>query len=198
MPSSTRRARERAGIRDRIIEAALHVLESEGAGALTVRRIATDVEYTAPVVYQHFAGKDALVAELVVHGYALLMADAARIAAGEPDVDRRLLRVAAGYVRFASEHPHLYEVMNGTTIAASNRRDAAQPTIDLLTELLAAWSAEHGVTPPGDNEACEIIWGVLHGLASLGYHDTVGNERAQRLAEQALATILRGWQATAR
>jgi hypothetical protein len=55
VPTGTRRARERASTRERIIGAALHVLESEGASALTIRRIATDVEYSAPVVYQHFA-----------------------------------------------------------------------------------------------------------------------------------------------
>src|SRR5687768_4459235 len=103
MPSSTRRARERASVRSRILEAALHVLETEGAAALTVRRIAADVEYTAPVVYQHFANKDALVLELITHGYDLMLGGVRRVAGEEPDIDRRMLRVASEYVRFAGE-----------------------------------------------------------------------------------------------
>ncbi|WP_045742662.1 TetR/AcrR family transcriptional regulator [Actinoplanes rectilineatus] len=193
MPTSTRRARERAGIRDRIFTAALQVLEEEGAAALTVRRIATEVEYTAPVVYQHFAGKDGLMLELVTHGYTLLLTEARAIATAETDPDQRLLRVAAGYVRFAGDHPHLYEAMNGTAVGAAGRLEAAQPTIDLLAELLAAWSAVHGVKPPGDNASCEILWGTLHGMATLGRLEAVGTERAQHLAEQAVDAILLGW-----
>ncbi|WP_432825372.1 TetR/AcrR family transcriptional regulator [Dactylosporangium sp. CA-092794] len=192
MPSSTRRARERASTRERIIEAALRVLETEGAAALTIRRIAADVEYTAPVVYQHFANKDALVLELVAHGYGLMLAELKRVAE-EPDIDRRMLRVASEYVRFAREHPYLFEAMNGTEVDADERRRAAEPAIDVLKELLTTWSDAHGVVLADRAEACEIVWGTLYGMASIGYLGTVGTERAQRLAEQALGAILLGW-----
>ena len=38
--------------------------------------------------------------------------------------------------------------------------------------------------------ACDIIWGRLYGIASLGQLD---NERARQLAQQALRTLLQGW-----
>ncbi len=192
MPTSSRRARERASTRERIIEAALHVLETEGVAALTIRRIATDIEYSAPVVYQHFANKDALVLELVAHGHRLMLTRF-RQAAEEPVIDRRMMRIASEYVRFAGEHPHLYEVMNGTVVDADERRRAAEPAIAVLKELLATWSAAHDVVLAEPDEACEIIWGTLYGMASLGYLGTVGRERARRLAEQALHAILLGW-----
>ena len=197
MPTSTRRARERASTRERIIEAALHVLETEGAAALTIRRIATDVEYSAPVVYQHFANKDALVLELVAHGHDLMLAEFRQVAE-EPDIDRRMTRIASDYVRFAGEHPHLYEVMNGTAVDADARRRAAAPAIDVVKELLATWSAAHDVVLADPDAACEIIWGTLYGMASLGHLGTIGNERARDLAEQALHAILRGWAHTGR
>jgi len=192
MPTNTRRDRERASTRERIIEAALHVLETEGTAALTIRRIATDVEYSAPVVYQHFANKDALVLELVAHGHRLVLAEF-RQAAEEPCIDRRMMRIASEYVRFAGEHPHLYEVMNGAAVDADERRRAAEPAIAVVEELLTAWSDAHDVALADLDEACEIIWGTLYGMASLGYLGTVGNERARRLAEQALRAILLGW-----
>jgi AcrR family transcriptional regulator len=161
MPSSTRRARERASTRDRIIEAALLVLETEGAAALTIRRIAADVDYTAPIVYQHFANKDALILELVGHGYDLMLTGARRVVAEEADPDRRLLRIAADYMRFAGEHPHLYEAMNGAVIDAGQRREAARPAIDLLLELLTTWSDAHGAALADRAGACEIIWATF-------------------------------------
>ncbi|MFI5933395.1 TetR/AcrR family transcriptional regulator [Actinoplanes sp. NPDC051494] len=196
MPTHTRRARERASTRERIIEAALHVLETEGAAALTIRRIATDVEYSAPVVYQHFANKDALVLELVAHGHRLML-DQFRQAAQEPGIDRRMMRIASDYVRFAGAHPHLYDVMNGTAVGADERRRAAEPAVDVLKELLTTWSDAHDVVLADPDEACEIIWGTLYGIASLGHLGTDGNQRARRLAEQALSAILLGWRAGA-
>ncbi|MET7738258.1 TetR/AcrR family transcriptional regulator [Streptomyces sp. NPDC005402] len=196
MSTSTRRARERASTRERIIQAALHVLETEGVTALTIRRIATDVEYSAPVVYQHFANKDALVLELIAHGHRLMLT-AFRQVAQEPDTDRRMTRIASEYVRFAGEHPHLYQVMNDPVVDADERRRVVQPAIDVLKELLTTWSAAHGVVLADPDQACEILWGTLYGIASLSYLGNVGNDRARRLAEQALHAILLGWRTEA-
>lgn len=192
MPTGTRRARERASTRARIIEAALHVLETEGVSALTIRRIATDVEYAAPIVYQYFANKDALVLELVAVGHRLMMAELEQ-AAREPDVDQRMMQLASEYVRFAGEHPHLYQVMIGNAVDAEERRRAAAPAISVLKQLLTTWSQTHDVALADLDEACDIVWGTLYGMASLGTIHTVGSERARWLAQQALRTLLRGW-----
>jgi AcrR family transcriptional regulator len=197
LPTGARRERDRAATRARIIDTALAILETEGVAALTMRRIASDMEYTAPVIYQHFAGKNALVLELVDHGYGRLMAEMSPLE-GEPDPARRLLLAASEYVRFAGEHPHLYEAMNGTAVAADDRRRIAQPAIAVLLELLANWSRANDVDLGEGEEACEIVWGTLTGMAAIGRLDTVGNARAQRLAVEAVSAILRGWQSGAR
>lgn len=168
------------------------VLETDGISALTIRRIAAEIGYTAPVVYEHFANKDALVLELVARGFDLMLADFT-VAAEEPDIDQRVLLTGAAYMRFARQHPHLYEIMNGTVVDAEARRRAAEPAIDILTELLGAWADAYDVVLADRTEACEILWGTLTGMASLGNLGTVGDSRAQRLAEQALGAILLGW-----
>jgi len=193
MTSSERRARERAATRDLIVSAALRVLEEEGTAALTMRRVASDVEYTAPVVYQHFANKDALVVELVAHGYRWLVAALDAVEA-DPDIDRRMLQVASAYVGFAGEHPHLFEAMNGTEVDPEQRPNVIQPALDVLSALLVRWSRSHGVDVCDHTEACEILWGTLSGMAWIGRLETIGNARAQRLAAEALKAILRGWQ----
>lgn len=190
--NTSRRARERATVRERIIQTALNLLEDGGMAAVTMRRVATDMEYTAPIVYQHFANKDALVIELVAHGYRLMSAELREVLI-EPDVDQRMQLVAAAYVRFAGHHPHLYEAMNGTVVDADRRQAVAEPTFDILHDLLADWSTAHNVDLVDRVEACEVVWGTLYGMASLGYLDNLGNERAQHLAQQALSALLRGW-----
>ena len=190
--SQERRARERTDVRGRIVKTALKILEGEGASALTMRRVASDMGYTAPIIYQHFANKDALVLELVERGYHSLAAELQRPI--ETDIDRCFLHIAAQYVAFAGKHPHLYEAMNGTAVEAEKRRNAAAPVFQVLLELLTTWSETHDIELTDSMEACEIIWGTLYGMASIGRLDTIGNKRAQHLAAEALSSILKGWQ----
>lgn len=195
MPSSERRARERADVRERILGAASEVLAAEGVAALTMRRVASDVDYTAPVIYQHFANKDALVGELVRQGYGELTR---RVEATRrfPDIDARLAAVAEEYLRFAGENEHLFEAMNGTALDADERRAAAEPIIGVVWELLSDWSQRYEVELE-IAEACDIIWGTMYGIASVGRLDSVGGARAGRLGVRALQLLLQGWRSPA-
>jgi hypothetical protein len=104
-----------------------------------------------------------------------------------------MMQLASEYVRFAGEHPHLYQVMNDDAVDAEERRRTAAPAIGVLKDLLTTWSDTHGVVLADLDDACDIVWGTLYGIASLGRLDTIGNERARRLAQQALSMLLLGW-----
>lgn len=191
MPSRERRARERADVRERIIAAASKVLETEGGAALTTRRVASDMDYTAPVIYQHFANKDDLIGELVRQGYRELL-QRLEAAQHEPDIDARLTGVAAAYLRFAGENEHLFDAMNGSALGADERRATAEPVIGVVWKLMSDWAERYQVELQLD-EACEIIWATLHGIATLGRLDTVGQTRAHHLGVRALHLLLQGW-----
>lgn len=196
MSTSTRRERDRAAVRDRIVTVALAILEREGATALTIRRIAGEVEYTAPVVYQHFVNKDALLVALVRLGFGRLrtrMADAAEAAA---TIEERVLDTGRAYLAFAGDTPHLYELMNNTAVDAHERARAATPVTELVVEIITAWAAECEVTLADPMETCELVWGTMHGMANLGLLGTIGFPRATYLAEQALRALLLAWRAS--
>ncbi len=52
-----------------ILEAASKLLSEEGAGALTVRRIATEAGCSTMGLYSRFGGKDGVVDQLYVQGF---------------------------------------------------------------------------------------------------------------------------------
>ena len=191
MPSTERRARDKTVVRERIVLSARHLLETEGAAGVTMRRVAEAMDYTAPVVYQHFANKDDLIGELVRQGYSELVArlEAAR---GTTDPDTRLSAAAAEYLRFAAENEHLFEAMNSTTLDPDVRRAAAGPTIGVLSKLVDDWAERHRVDLEAQ-EAYEIIWGTLYGIAALGRLGTIGPGQASRLGVRALELLLHGW-----
>jgi AcrR family transcriptional regulator len=196
MPSKQRRDNEKAIMRERVTASAMHLLEAEGAAGVTMRRVAEAMDYTAPVIYQHFENKDALIGELVRQGYDELLTRL-QSAQHETDIDTRMGAVAAAYLRFAGDNEHLFEAMNSTTLDADVRRAAAGPVIGVLIDLVNAWTQRHQVELD-TYQACEIIWGTLYGIAALGRLDTVGQTHSTELGVHALELLLQGWNSTKR
>jgi len=64
-----RKSRERAEREGRIISAARVIAEKEGWDAVTIRRLAKEIEYSQPVLYSHFASRDAIVEAVAVEGF---------------------------------------------------------------------------------------------------------------------------------
>lgn len=163
MGVAERKGRDRAARERRITEAAREIAGREGWGAVTIRRLADEIEYSQPVLYSHFENRDAIVAAVAVNGFrelATIIEGAAR-----PSADRRvaLSKVATAYLDFARAHPALYEAMFTTP---TSLRFAAS---DTAPELHAAFAALAAVVAPSgrDETATETFWAFLHGLAEL-------------------------------
>ena len=116
MTIQKRRERERAERERLIVTAARELAEAEGWDAVTTRRLAERVEYSQPVLYSHFKGKDAIMAAVAVEGFADLAAElrAARLAASGPR--QALAVVGEAYADFAERRPALYDAMFSHTV----------------------------------------------------------------------------------
>src|SRR5882757_2056882 len=111
MSIQARRERERAERERLIVTAARELAEAEGWEAVTTRRLASEIEYSQPVLYSHFKGMDAIMAAVAVEGFADLAAElrAARTAASDPK--QALADLAAAFIAFADRRPALYDAM---------------------------------------------------------------------------------------
>ncbi|MEU6645542.1 TetR/AcrR family transcriptional regulator [Saccharomonospora sp. NPDC046836] len=161
---SERRERERAHRHQLIITAARELAETEGWEAVTTRRLAERVEYSQPVLYSHFNGKDAIVSAVALDGFSELAAHLrrARQAAREPG--QALRAVCRAYLEFATERPALYQAM---FILPTDLKFASAET---PPPLRAAFNEFVSCFRP-DNEQrelfAEVIWSALHGMAVL-------------------------------
>lgn len=164
MTIQNRRERERAERHQLIIDAARELAEAEGWDAVTTRRLADKVEYSQPVLYSHFKGKDAIVRAVAVQGCGELTRKlrAARPASGES----RLQAAAAAYLEFASERPALYEAIFVLEVDLPwGTGEAPQELRDAFGELVAAVEPVAGER---DLETLtEVFWSSLHGIATL-------------------------------
>jgi AcrR family transcriptional regulator len=161
MSAQQRKARDLAQRERLIVAAARQLAESDGWDAVTTRRLAERIEYSQPVLYSHFAGKDAIVAAVALEGFAEL---ATALAARDPADG--LAGVASGYLEFAAANPALYDAMftMGTDLPFG-QQDTPGP-------LLAAFGAIRDVLVPvaGDRDVdglAELAWSALHGIVTL-------------------------------
>ena len=127
MSIQERRERERAEREKLIIAAARELAEAEGWDAVTTRRLAERVEYSQPVLYSHFDGKDAIKTAVAVEGFAELATGLAAARAAAPDPARALAAVSDAYMDFARRRPALYDAMFSQTVDLPFATAAAPP-----------------------------------------------------------------------
>ena len=98
-----------------ILEAASKLLSEEGAGALTVRRIATEAGCSTMGLYSRFGGKDGVVDQLYVQGFDQLC-DAMSTLPKTGDALGDLRLCARSYRETALAHATHYMVMFGGAV----------------------------------------------------------------------------------
>jgi AcrR family transcriptional regulator len=166
MTRQDRRERERAQRRQVIVNAARELAEAEGWESVTTRRLADRIEYSQPVLYSHFEGKDAIVSALALEGFGELagILHNAREKADSPGAEPRA--VASAYLEFARANPALYEAMFtlrvDLTFAQSGTPAPVHASFAELREALAPLAGDRDV-----ETFTEVAWSALHGLATL-------------------------------
>jgi AcrR family transcriptional regulator len=166
MVVEARRARERAHRQQLIIQTARALAEADGWDAVTTRRLAEAIEYSQPVLYSHFASKDAIVAAVAVQGFTELAEQLHQARSSAVDQQHVLAGVAQAYLDFGFANPALYDAMFTLhTGLPFGQTEVPQPVHAGFEELRAA------VAPlAGDHHLdtfTELFWSALHGLVTL-------------------------------
>ena len=164
MGIAERKGRERAERELRIIAAARVIAERDGWDAVTVRRLAEEIEHSQPVLYSHFENRDAIVAAVAVEGFTELTAALRQAAGGSAAGKNALRNVALAYLAFAQRHPALYEAMFILPTVLRFAQADTRPELRAAFEALAAVVAPYCVDAA---DVTETFWAALHGLAAL-------------------------------
>lgn len=163
MSIAERKGRDRAARERRITAAARAIAESEGWNAVTIRRLAEEIEYSQPVLYAHFENRDAIVTAVAIEGFRDLTSALRQAAQGSSDRQDVRTNVASAYLVFAREHPALYEAM---FTMPTGLRFAETDTVPELKDAFAALAAVIDSAPNAEL-VTETFWASLHGLAQL-------------------------------
>ncbi len=185
MPIEDRRERERAARRQLIIATAREVAEAEGWDAVTTRRLSTEIEYSQPVLYKHFAGMEQIADAVALDGFGELAEVLRAARAGRRG--KALTRIANAYLTFARDNPAVYDAMFTRTTTLHFGAE------DTPAQLTAAFAELHQTVDlvAGEQDAdslTEVLWAALHGLVTLGRAGRLRpgyeSERLQLLVDQ--------------
>ncbi len=171
-----RRERQKAELREQILEASRAIVLAQGFGALSMRKIAEAIEYSPATIYLHFASRDQIALQLVREGFEQLLAAVAP-ARHVSDPLERLRDIGRRYVRFGLENPEAYRLIFMESPEFSSELFRAQldapeepagrafaVLADTVRDLI-----ERGVfraTLDVDVTA-EVLWCGVHGIVSL-------------------------------
>jgi AcrR family transcriptional regulator len=192
---------DEADLPDRLVAAALELLETQPAEQLSIREVAQRVGVSHQAPYVHFGDKRRFLAAVAGAGLEQAAADAiADVAAARPDPRSRLHALVESYIGFIDARPHVHDLAYGPLVAMSDHPRLQAAAIEywaILSETVAANQ------PPGVDDAevlrrCSAAWGMVYGIARLNAAGkiprTVPADRAQ-LVSDAIETMRQGWQA---
>ncbi|MEV4113655.1 TetR/AcrR family transcriptional regulator [Nonomuraea sp. NPDC049695] len=187
-------------VRAAILDAATHLLVTEGPAALTVRRIAGEVGCSTKVIYTLFGGKDGLSEALWLEGFARFerwLLEEGGVGDGS-DALARLRRGLDAYRAYALAEPDYYRVMFLGAMAGFTPGDeaveSAKRTFGLLMQAVGK-CLETGALRGGEaGEIADVLWMAIHGAVSLeilGHFDEpTAARRYPLLCDSVLAPFL--------
>lgn len=147
------RAGEEALSRRRIVEEGLRLVDADGVGALTMRRLAGTLGVDPMALYRHVASRQALIAALIEAVFGELEPPPA-----EWPWRERVVAAARRYIALAAAHPNLVAHI-------ISEPQAVAPAALVTSEALYAALSEAGLAPAQVVRAADLIADYLNGYA---------------------------------
>ena len=149
--------------RKALLAAATALLESEGVASLSLRQVAERAGLSRQAPYNHFADKEALLAELVREAFERLFAAVTDASAQGADP---LAQAAGAYIRFAQHSPAAFRLMFSCEMVDLAKfpeaKAAAQRAFASLSTIVAGFARPERVA-----DLSLAAWSIVHGYATL-------------------------------
>ncbi|WP_299288578.1 TetR/AcrR family transcriptional regulator [uncultured Mucilaginibacter sp.] len=193
MGSKDRILRLKEETRINILDAALQIVKDEGWQALSMRKIADVIEYTAPIIYEYFSSKDAILLELTRKGYLLLSRELQEAKGKYQLPAEQLEAMWLAYWNFAFANKELYQLMFGVSTNCccqlSNKLDEADLPWSLFTKVIGDLMKIEDMKSDVICTKYYTFWSIVHGLVSI---NLLGRNSSEDINRQVLKDAITG------
>jgi AcrR family transcriptional regulator len=201
MGITERRQLEKEIIRKKIIDAASEILVKEGYENLSIRKIATKIEYSPGIIYHYFKDKAEIVTSVAEEGYGRILKRIGEVPVDIEKPDKSIINVFRAYIDLMLENPQQFRAV------LMNDIEGIQDKVNMLREGLSKErkslqglckiidiGIRSGKFKAMDVElTAQIIWTSTHGLLSrLVLEKDVSQEQRERLINHHFEIIMNG------
>lgn len=157
-------------LRERLLAVASELLATEGAPALTMRRIAKEAGCSTMLLYRFFESKEGLANELFQEGFERLK-EAQNKLTPNSNAEIYLLELCKTYRQVAHNYPTHYAVMFQKAIpefkASKESQLKAKESLSILTQATQQCIDKKIFTPLNAEQVALKFWATSHGIVSL-------------------------------
>lgn len=195
MSASDRKKRESDLLRERVLDVAEEIIAAKGAQHVTMRRIASAIDYAPTVLYRLFANKDDLMDHLIVRGYAGVRSRYEEVMSNtELGPLEKLAAILSVYCGYALDHPNHYQMWFATSNISMEKGRLKMQHGRLEFEVFQTWldciqacrAAGH-FAGRDQLQVFQVLWSRVHGVISLRLqHQDFGWISAEKHLEESL------------
>ncbi len=189
----------REELKERALVAAEKIVAEQGSEALSTRKIAACIGYTAGSLYLVFDNLDDLILQLNARTLTRLYQDLCATARQATSPEQTILALGMTYYGFACRHANLWRLL------FEHHLPDDQPLPDWfrgrVAELFSLVEEQLKRMSPGSERkeiarSARALWGGVHGIVVLsltGKLDVAGVDEAKQLIQSLLHHYLQGW-----
>ncbi len=188
--------RTRDDLRNKILMSVRRMAVQEGWEAVSMRKIANEVNFSVPVIYDYFENRNTILIELREIAYQVLNELVSTAIANEKAPQKQIFKLGSAYWNFAFRYPEYYQLiynLNGVCLETPGEDSVMHKFIHILKDAIA-W-----LYPPAKydeqvaGELVDELLSILHGTVSLAMAKQLCNkENDEAVLLKALERYVRG------
>ncbi|WP_192347550.1 TetR/AcrR family transcriptional regulator [Algoriphagus sp. Y33] len=190
MGSKERISRLKEETRSNILRAAFEIVKEEGWIGLSMRKIADRIEYTAPIIYEYFTNKEAILNELARIGFEDLDEVLEKAQKAHTIPEEQLEAMWMAFWEFGLHNREIYQIMFGVemTCCIGMVPESQLPSkrfCPVISKLLSERDRDAGIC----RQKYFSFFSVIHGLLSI---NLVGKGLTEEMNNQILKDAIVG------
>jgi AcrR family transcriptional regulator len=111
MTIEERKEREKEEMRGLILDTASEIIAAEGFDKLSIRKIASRIEYSPAIIYHYFQDKDEIVNHVMKKGYQKIINALSSIQVSADQPEKRLKELTRSYIAVAMQMPDEFQAV---------------------------------------------------------------------------------------
>ena len=196
MGIAERRLRQKEEVKSKILSTAWQMVKEDGWQSVSIRKIAEAIEYSVPVIYDHFDNKESILMEFGKEAFRLLSKKIQQAKEKSNNPAEQLKAIADAYWKFALKNKEYYQLMFGLGMPCCEiekcfpeRAGFRELVLQPITQLIKKSK------DPSANVCLKYhtFWSILHGLISIRImgNSDVTNELNKMVLDDAIEGFIK-------